>query len=659
MPQTRLRGPVDSYVNQDRPGENFGKAGMLRLDRTTNNQKRIFVFFAGGPRHGSYVTEATLTLFARKDWAGNQNVTVQRITDSWKERVVTWRDQPDSTSDNEAVEAVGPLDPNEQVDFDVTLIVRDAFLGSGQPYYGFKLTGEDAGDYMFHSSEADDPALRPRLDITWSNLIGAPYDLVPADGDVVSSSRPSLRWSYFDPQGDEQQAFEVEVDTDVDFGSPFNSGEVTSLDNQYDLSGSGIGAIEDNGSRFWHVRIQDSAGNWSPWSDTVEFSRQTQGTFAILAPTEQIEETTPTIVTRLTGQDQRALAYYLDEEIFGSVNEQDPGLGWGENHWGTDPWGDVLVTFVPDTNVLQPPDPAIWSKPRFKAHTVDGDTYEFDIPKHLIKRKTAAYHLRVRSWDVVEDRVSTPGDKNYLQEEVVFAWVDPSAPPQSPVGLVATAEADGGPGVVLTWSRPAVPDYWALMVDGVIVEDKVDGVEWQVSGTNYGITYYGSQPGENHEYEIIAQVDTGGIHKTSKTNPTAIAAAAPVGIWIISSEFTTPSEATTKIRLGGKDAPPTEIGESVEVLYPVGRRDPVAIYDGIRGYEGTVGGWVMSAEDLHVLEAMKARPATVVRLVMGDLNIPVQFGQLNIDRYPTEMGLYPVTLDVRQVDEFKIRARLR
>lgn len=658
MPRTRLKDSVDSFVNQNRPGENFGKSAILRLDRTTDNQKRSFIFFAGGPRPGMYVTEATLTLFARQDWAGNQDVTVQRIVDPWKERVITWRDQPDSTSDNETVLSVGPLDPHEQVDFDVTLIVRDAFLASGLPYYGFRLTGEDNGEYGFYSSEGDDPQYRPRLDVTWSQQIGAPYDLVPADGDVVSSAAPALRWSYFDPQGDEQMAFEVEVDTDVDFSSPSTSGEVTSLDPQYDWT---FGAIPDDATRFWHVRVQDEAGNWSPWSDTIEFSRVTQGTLAILAPTVEIEETTPTIVTRLTGRDQRALAYLLEEQIHGGVAEGGgDGLGYGENDWGADPWGDVEVTFIESTEDLQPPVATLWSKARFPAHTDDGDDYEFEIPKKIIRRKAATYVLRVRSWDTEQDRVSTPGDPNYLEEEVVFSWVDPAAAPSSPTNFSANPEEEGGPGVVLRWSRASVPDYWALMVDDVIVEDKVDGVEWQLApGTSYGITYYGSQPGEQHTYEVIARVTSGGHTKTSKNNPTDDTAAEPVGIWFIMGEFTTANSEARRIRLGGKDAPPTEIGESAEILYPVGRRDPIAIYDGIRGYEGTVSGWVMSADDLHVLEAIKSQPAKVVRLVMGDLNIPVQFGQMNVDRYPTEMGLYPVTVDVRQVDEFKIRARLR
>ena len=104
-----------------------------------------------------------------------------------------------------------------------------------------------------------------------------------------------------------------------------------------------------------------------------------------------------------------------------------------------------------------------------------------------------------------------------------------------------------------------------------------------------------------------------------------------------------PAARPDSVRLGGKDAPPTEIGESVEVLYPVGRRDPVAIYDGIRGYEGTVSGWVMSANDLHVLEGIKSTPSKVVRLVMGDLNIPVQLGQN--ERRPLPDGDGPVPGD--------------
>ncbi len=657
MTRTILKDFVDTFANQDRPAENFGKAGLLRLDTTSGSVKRAFVFAAGGPRPGVFILEATLSLFARRPWSGTQTVTVRRITDTWKERTLTWRRMPESTGTSAVSQSVGPLANKAEVEFDVTDIVRDAFLGTGTPFYGFELRGGDDGDFTFFSSEADDPQVRPRLDIRFTVVPAAAYDLVPGDGDVVSVAKPTLRWSFFDPDGEEQQAFVVEADPTNDFDSPtFSSGEITSSDPQLDLADTAIASITNGGSLFWRVMVQDASGQWSDWSDVVEISRTTKGTLTINAPTSEIEETTPTIVTTLTGQDLRALEYFLEEDIFGSGGVEAGDVdGWGDMAWDTDAWGSIVLESF--GNVLGSTD--LWHLPRFKATADDGDTYEYDIPKKLIRRQSATYKLTVRAWDTVENRVATPGDPNYSEAFVVFSWVDPAAPPAPVTSFVATAESGGGPGISLTWHRASVPDEWKLMVDGVVVEDKVDGTEWQISGTNYGVTYYAADPSIEHEFKVIAVVETGGVRKTSSANPTASATSHPIGIWIINGDTSTTADPLQRFRMLGDADAPASIGEDRERLTPVGRQAPIDIVDRIGGYEDTLEGVVESPEDRILLERIKASPTAKVRLIMGDLSIPVRLGAISIGRMPNVRGLYPVSVEIAQVDDFAIRARIR
>ena len=96
-----------------------------------------------------------------------------------------------------------------------------------------------------------------------------------------------------------------------------------------------------------------------------------------------------------------------------------------------------------------------------------------------------------------------------------------------------------------------------------------------------------------------------------------------------------------------------------EVFTPVGRRDPISVTDGVRGYEGTVSGLIQSPADLEAFENMKAACVNggSVRLVMGDLNCPGQIGAVSIGRDPTEAGLYPVSFEFTQTAEFTVPLR--
>ena len=251
-------------------------------------------------------------------------------------------------------------------------------------------------------------------------------------------------------------------------------------ESQLDLADTSYAGLSDGSTVLWRVRTEDSTGQVSAWSDAVTLRRISKGTFTIDAPTTLVEEATPEIVTTLTAHAQVAIWYKLEE--FNADNDS-----WRET----------------------------WSTGRFAAPAGAGVSYSFEVPwaeqvpgsraiLPPIRKKSTPYRLTVRSWDDVAGRVNTPGDKAYAEDTVTFQWVDAVTDPTAPSSLVAEQEADRGPGVVLTWTRAAVPDYWSLVVDDVLVVDKVPALDWQVSGTNYQMTYYGAEPGIEHTFEILA-----------------------------------------------------------------------------------------------------------------------------------------------------------
>jgi large repetitive protein len=85
---------IDSWIDQNSPGSNFGGDQILKLHKQTNRAARALVRFAlPGVPSGCSVTAATLRLFAASS-NGSETVQALRINGSWAENTVRWNNQP-------------------------------------------------------------------------------------------------------------------------------------------------------------------------------------------------------------------------------------------------------------------------------------------------------------------------------------------------------------------------------------------------------------------------------------------------------------------------------------------------------------------------------------------------------------------------------------
>lgn len=376
----------------------------------------------------------------------------------------------------------------------------------------------------------------------------------------------------------------------------------------------GYDETPDGATRHWRGRARDGAGEESDWSEVATFRRVAKGTLAITnppaPPNNTVEETTPPLThahTPAGAEIQESVEHVLFE---------DDGTG----------------RFVQQHK---------------EARRATADT-SWVPPAGLIRRTEAdRYRGRVRLWDD-QDREDMPGDPAYIEAERIFTFA-PSAVPTPPSSLVAATDHTK---VHLDVVRVNQPDFFALVVDGVIVEDRIDPAEVSQGGGNYRITYWGARPGIEHTYEVQAVVDDAGVLKHSTANPEATVATDPVGIWIV-----VPDE-EIELLIMGHDQQDMGIGETSTRTDLPFRRAPVTITSRVGGYEGTVSGvlvthlGVAAATWRDRLLRIKGLVHTKqARLVFDDQNVPVEFGQFGVPPHPLG-GEYAVSIPFHQTREF-------
>lgn len=611
MTISTLRLPVDSWVDQAAVGRNHGSGGTLYMSSAANAQRYAYLSFAGLPPANASIFSAILSVWIGPVAWGGPTITVRRLSERWSESGVTWSNKPASVATH-AVTTPGISGADgTRVDIDVTALVVDA-LAAGQRF-GFRLESSTAavGGRSIYSSEAGNASRRPILTVDWTTAPTVATDLWPSGGNAVSKAAPFVGWSYRDLQGDAQATYRVQVDDATDFATPlFDSGVVNSSDPQADLAALGWAGLADGATAYFRVKVTDSYGTSSPYSDPSQFSRKVKGTVAISAPGAVIQSDTPSVVHTFTppsGAAQQSVRYRVERQLSD---------------------GSYLLTYD--------------SGRRTTVATT------FEIPAGAIRVDQATYRISVDVWDTVA-RASTPGDPPSVRAQVVTRFDSSGAAPPVPTGVVAVAELAGGVGVKLSWSLPSIPDGFSVLDGGVVVASRLDPLAVQTGPTSYEWIYYGAEGYLDHDFRVMTADENAGAWTLSPKSAAAHFTPRPVGIWLVDDSA---RPAPAQIRLLGTDPPALVVGESSEVYEPVGRSDPVIVRDSMRGLEGSTTGVLESPADYDALAELVAG-AVVARYAVGRLNIPVRLRALSYSPFTLDSDATGVSLEVYQVGEFE------
>jgi hypothetical protein len=612
---TILRGAVDAFVREDYPNLNFGGFAYATLSAAGGARRWYYVFFPT-PEPGAEIAAAPLRLWIKSGFAaGPYTFTVRRISEPWTEDKITWNNRPAVAGAIVAENVGGPLAANSLVLIDIADLAAEA--ASGQPSYGVRVE-IDTGTGRIHSAEADDAAFHPELELDWSTKPDAPTDINPSGGQAVAVTHPVASWTFADPDGDEQDAFDYQLDDADDFAAPlWAPGWIVDPASQYDLAGTGFGGLVAATTYYQRVRARDESGVVSPWSDVVSFVYVAPGVLTITnppaAPGNTVEETTPPITWNVAG----AVQTKYRVRIFSTrvADGEDPELFF-----------EVYDSKIQTSAVA--------------SHT---------IPAGVIVSETETYLVQVRVWDAT-NRVATAGVPVYLEAEREFTF--------ERTGVAAavtslTVTTDDTPAFTLQWDRAATPDYFAVRVDDEIFTDRIDPEDVRVDADTYRMILWEVPPGE-HTFEVEPVVISGGKLLHTPANPTQVATSAPTDAWLIM-----PSR-DLYVGIYSPDTQNLIIGEEGTTFLPAGAQVPVRRVGAIRGNEGTITGRLRSQADRNTFEQIKswARRGNRVVLVHGQRAYPVVLGPVGD---PPVAGSnnrwFQVSVEIWQTGRFPIKDR--
>jgi hypothetical protein len=618
MPTSIQTNAVMASVVAALPSTNITNRTGYMIRNTTGGLAQIEAFFTRPFPLGAVITDAKLIMpSGATAQTGSLTLTARRIQTAYSASTVTWNNRPTAYYAGTAtVTKTGPITSGTEWSFDVTAMMQSVALGD--PWYGFDISSSTINPKLdFGSPTNPNTALRPRLEVTWSDAPDKPRTLAPAGGRAVSVAKPILRFDYVDVSGNtEMQSLQVQINSTSTFTSPaFDSGTVASSTPQLDLNATAYGGLTDGQVVYWRARVQDMAGLWSEWSDPVSFNRDGKGTLTLTAPssgTPTVEDSTPPFTWTFTGETQSS--YQLTIETTNTSGQV--------TTWTTGKITAATLTVTPPAGVIVSPD--------------------------------ATYKATLRVWDA-KQRESTPNDPAYVEVVRSFTYV-PTATVTATTSPTATSLWPY-PRVQIGWQRATAPDSFSILRNRQVIASGVLPGDVLVSGTTYAWVDKSAPPQITLTYEVQAVVNS----KASASNPTVVTTMKHSGIWL-ADELR-----TNEVLITGKADRPFVYGEDSERLSVVGSSESILVTQSLRGLEGTVTGELhgnhhglatTAQQWRDKLLAIKAKPGRKCWLTVGDSTIQCVIHNVSCPPRPTAALSFNVSFDFFQVGALPFVASL-
>lgn len=552
---------TDAHVYSESPSTNYG--GLARV-AVSSGTRSAFVYFNRPFPLGVTVTGAKLRLYQYGAASGGtRSVTVQRADGSWSESGLVFSNRPAATGSAASVSQAASGEDGHLWEFNVQAAMQQ--VADGGIWYGFRIITDLTTPIFFYSKNANVGAYMATLEVEWSDAPDAPTECSPAGSLAVGITRPTFRMDYTDPSGEDGvQAVQVQV-YEYDPVTAQNvlvvdSGEVSTELPEW-TSTQDIAA--SNRLFSWRGRVQDAAGNWSPYSALNYFRRIDKAVLTLTNPTATVY--TPT-----------------------------PSWSWT---WAPVDSADTQRAF--QIWVVDPDDPTeiLWTSGK-QASTATA----FAMPSsaRLLLTPGEQYLTIVRVWGSLQ-RGTTPGDPTYVEVSRLFSVATTGA-----ANVANLAVNVGEPFAYLEWRTTTPPDEFVIIRDGktIAVEDAAD---LRVgSTTTYRYEDRAAAPGTTHTWGVATR------NGNSMANPVSVQGVVNVeGVWLYSLKY-----ADSAFQISGDPEPERmdfEADEDVAIFSGYGASTPVMIANanGVRPNRRSMKGTIKAADYDRWMSFTRQRARTI------------------------------------------------
>ena len=202
----------DSYLNSYYHTANGDYPNLFAIAWTHSGEyfagRGIFRFDLTAIPPGSFILDAKLSLYYGSNSSyhqyhyGDNESFIQRVVENWEEETVTWYNQPAITQENQVRLPASTGSFQDYEDIDVTFLVQDMMVYP-ENSFGFLLRlgrEEIYRSLMFASSDNNDPALRPKLIITYLPCqlpeAGFTFEVINDHVEFQDQSSDGESWSW-------------------------------------------------------------------------------------------------------------------------------------------------------------------------------------------------------------------------------------------------------------------------------------------------------------------------------------------------------------------------------------------------------------------------------------------------------------------------------
>src|SRR5690349_13760323 len=155
---TTLNPTADTYVQADRPTENFGTSVRFSTEGRANIWRNSLIRFnVPAAPAGQAITSAKLRLYSETATTATEFIDVYGTSGTWGETTATWNNAPVRST---WLGKQGGFGVGQWVEWDVTNWVGDG------GFTNFKLESNVQKWVGFKSKDNTDPALKPQLVVT-------------------------------------------------------------------------------------------------------------------------------------------------------------------------------------------------------------------------------------------------------------------------------------------------------------------------------------------------------------------------------------------------------------------------------------------------------------------------------------------------------------